>query len=89
MGKSTIESRTLARAAELLGGNAALAKRLRVPLDTLICWLAGDERPPNIYFLRAVDVVLYNDVIEPSNPGEPRPWVEKADAPPSPKDGSS
>lgn len=67
---TSIESRTLGRAAELLGGRAALARRLQVPLDTLDRWLSGEERPPNVYFLRAVDVVLYNDVIEPSCPGK-------------------
>jgi hypothetical protein len=76
VGKSTIESRTLHRAAELLGGTVKLAKCLQVPLDTLNDWLAGEERVPNIYFLRAVDVVLYTDVIEPSGPGEVRPWKE-------------
>ena len=75
MGQSTIESRTLGRAAELLGGRAALARRLQVPLDTLDRWLAAEERPPNVYFLRAVDIVLYNDVIEPSSPGDVRPWT--------------
>ena len=79
MAKSTIESRTLQRAVEILGGRLPLAKRLQAPLMELDRWLAGDEKPPHIYFLRAVDVVLYQDVIEPSEPGEIRPW----NAPPS------
>ena len=33
-------------------------------------WLAGDDVPPNIYFLRAVDIVLQQDSIEPSVPGD-------------------
>ena len=74
MGKSTIESRTLQRAVEILGGRLKLAKRLQAPLLELDRWLAGEERPPHIFFLRAVDVVLYQDVIEPSEPGEIRPW---------------
>jgi hypothetical protein len=83
---TSIESRTLGRAAELLGGRAALARRLQVPLDTLDRWLKGEERPPNLYFLSAVDVVLYNDVIEPSCPGDVRPW--KPDGPPEELDRS-
>jgi hypothetical protein len=78
MGESTIESRTLRRAAEILGSPVRLARHLQVPLDTLTEWLEGAQRPPNIYFLRAVDVVLYMDVIEPSGPGDVRPWASPA-----------
>jgi hypothetical protein len=75
MGDSTIESRTLRRASEILGGPTRLARHLQVPLDTVTAWLEGVERPPNVYFLRAVDVVLYMDVIEPSGAGDVRPWT--------------
>ena len=89
MGKQTIESRTLHRAAEILGGVNKLAKNLHVPLDTLEHWLAGEERVPNIYFLRAVDVVLYTDVIEPSCPGEARPWSGASGGKASPSEDAS
>ena len=87
MGKSTIESRTLVRAAEILGGVHKLAKHLQVPIGTLQAWLEGEERAPNIYFLRAVDVVLYADVVEPSCAGEARPWTPP-DQPPEKLDRS-
>ncbi len=73
MGKSTLESRTLGKAAEVLGGRSRLARHLQVPLLELDKWLAGEETPPHIYFLRAVDVVLYQDSIEPSLPGDAPP----------------
>ncbi len=73
MSRSTIESRTLEKAAEVLGGRRELAKHLQVPLLELDKWLVGAETPPHIYFLRAVDVVLYQDSIEPSAPGDAPP----------------
>jgi hypothetical protein len=42
----------------MLGGTAQLARKLQVPMSTLDKWLAGEETPPNVYFFRAVDVVL-------------------------------
>jgi hypothetical protein len=66
--KSTIESRTLRRAAEILGGRMKLAMRLQVPLLDLDRWLAAEEKVPDIYFLRAVDIVTGQSAIEPSDP---------------------
>jgi DNA-binding CsgD family transcriptional regulator len=40
------------------GDEAALAKRLDVPLDTLIDWLLGKAKLPTHVFLRAIDMVL-------------------------------
>jgi DNA-binding NarL/FixJ family response regulator len=40
------------------GGEAALAKKLGVPLDALLDWLLGSAKLPAEVFLRAVDVVL-------------------------------
>jgi len=51
-------ARTLARAAALSGGSAALAKKLNVSTDQLDAWIAGvDEAPPGI-FLLAVDLLM-------------------------------
>ncbi len=58
MSRSTIESSTLQRAAQLLGGQPMLAKELQVPVMVLDRWLSGEEQPPRNYFLRAVDLVL-------------------------------
>ena len=78
MSKSTIESRTLRRAAEILGGRMKLAMRLQVPLLELDRWLAAEEKVPDIYFLRAVDIVTGQSAIEPSDPvGMPPPAHEK------------
>jgi DNA-binding transcriptional regulator YdaS (Cro superfamily) len=53
----TVYARTLRRAAELLGGEAALAARLGVTEDQLDLWLRNFVRPPNDAFLKAADVV--------------------------------
>lgn len=49
--------RTLRRAAELVGDQEALARRLRVTPSHLALWIQGVESPPTYVFLRAVDVV--------------------------------
>jgi hypothetical protein len=54
----TVEMRVLQRAAELLGSERALARRLQVPASTLFGWVHGTERPPRGIFLDAVDVVV-------------------------------
>lgn len=73
-----VMSRTLQKAAELVGGQKALARRLRVPLAELQKWLAGDGRPPMATFLKAVDLVL-------DETAYPAPGAE-ADDPPAPRD---
>jgi hypothetical protein len=58
MAEKTVKGRTLERAAYLSGGTHALARRLKAPSTDVARWINGDEEPPNIYFLRAVDLVL-------------------------------
>jgi hypothetical protein len=53
-----VMSRTFEKAAELAGGQKALARRLRVPLGELQKWIAGQGQPPMAIFLKAVDLVL-------------------------------
>ena len=53
----TVYARTLRRAAELLGGEGALAARLGVTMNELDLWLRNFVRPPNEIFLRAADIV--------------------------------
>jgi hypothetical protein len=52
-----VHVRTLKRAAAIVGGEEALALRLRATPSHLALWLAGAEPPPLHIFLRAVDLV--------------------------------
>jgi hypothetical protein len=47
----------LQRAVQLAGDERTLARYLRVPMPELFMWLKGEEMPPQIVFLRAVDLV--------------------------------
>jgi DNA-binding transcriptional regulator YdaS (Cro superfamily) len=55
-------TRTLVRAAELVGSEEALARTLKVTPNRLAAWLAGVEDPPADVFLRAVDIVTDGSV---------------------------
>ena len=58
MTAASIYSRALAKAAELLGGRAQLAKMLQVALADVERWLADEAKPPRDVFLRIVDIIL-------------------------------
>jgi hypothetical protein len=75
---SKVMSRTFQKAAELVGGQKNLARRLRVPLAELQKWIAGGGSPPMAIFLKAVDVVL-DETHSPAAGSEP-------DDPPPPRD---
>ena len=66
-------SRTLARAAQLVGGADKLAERLGVPVLLLQEWMAGRKAPPQRIFLAAVDIVMDHSlrVDESSAKGSP------------------
>lgn len=51
--RSTIYTRTLHRACEILGGVPELAAELRVATRELLRWLEGLEAPPDGVFLAA------------------------------------
>ena len=53
-----VYSKTFSKAAELLGGEKALARELRVPVGDLDKWIAGSAKPPLSIFLRVIDLVL-------------------------------
>lgn len=55
--RPTIQTRTLQRARDLLGGRPQLAHALKAPLTDIHQWLTGSEQPPTWVFLRAVDLV--------------------------------
>ena len=52
-----VYSRTLQRAARILGGTEALRVRLNVDARLLESWMAGQSMPPTGVFLRAVDLI--------------------------------
>jgi hypothetical protein len=61
MPKTTIYVRTLHKAAEILGGERALARYLRVPMPELFAWMRpGSVPPPTTIFLKAVDLILHD-----------------------------
>jgi hypothetical protein len=63
--KPTVYNRILHKAAELVGGQRALARYLKVPLPEVYTWIRpGTEPPPVGVFLKAVDLVL-NDLEMP------------------------
>jgi len=84
---SSVYSRTLQKAAELVGSRKNLARHLAVPLAELEKWLAGHAVPPTGTFLRAVDLVVEqtpapsggeSSGTAASDPGEPPPPRESS-----------
>lgn len=69
---SSVYSRTLQKAAELIGGHKKLCRHLRVPMAELQRWIDDKAVPPISIFLRAVDLVI-EETPPPadSGPGEP------------------
>jgi hypothetical protein len=58
--RRSVYTRTLERAAEMLGGEQALAEYLNVPPRRLDWWLRGDTELPTEIFLQLVDLLLEN-----------------------------
>jgi hypothetical protein len=77
---SSVYSRTLRKAAELMGGQAKLCRHLRVPAAELQKWIDDKAVPPMGIFLRAVDVIIEET---------PPPADSGGTAPPAPRDCSS
>jgi hypothetical protein len=69
---SSVYSRTLQKAAEVIGGQAKLCRHLRVPAAELQKWIDDKAAPPIGIFLRAVDLII-EETPPPadSGPGEP------------------
>jgi len=57
-----LQRKLLQRAAEIVGGNAELCRRLQIDRHTLEFWLAGRATPPDKVFLAAADLVLEDDI---------------------------
>ena len=71
--------RTLARAAEIVGGATELAFRLKVTPSHLSLWMGGLEPCPANIFLQAVDLVLEREMSAQRAPVAAAP-VELPDA---------
>ena len=86
---SSVYSRTMKKAAQLIGSREKLAHHLRVPLAELEKWIAGTAVPTTGTFLKAVDVVLV-ETQAPSG-GEPSGGGEPSDPgdPPAPREGAA
>ena len=69
----TVHARTLRRASDIVGGDAALAAWLHVTPSHLALWLKGLEEPTTEAFLRAVDLVSAHELAQLA---QPRPVPE-------------
>ena len=58
MGMRDTYQRTLMRACLVLGDEAALARRLGVPVPAVVDWLLGEKPVPTQVFLEVADIVL-------------------------------
>jgi hypothetical protein len=56
-GRLGIHARTMLAAADIAGGIEALADYLQAPRGELLTWMTGAARPPEEYFLAAVDML--------------------------------
>ena len=65
---SSVYSRAVRKAAELLGGRDKLARTLQVPASEIEKWITEQKKPPREIFLRIVDLIL--DETGPANAGE-------------------
>lgn len=77
---ASVYSRTLQKAAELLGSRDKLCRHLQVPMSELTKWIEDRKVPPTPVFLRAVDLII----AETAAPGESDPG-----GPPASRDCSS
>jgi DNA-binding transcriptional regulator YiaG len=55
--ESSVQTRTLRRAADTLGGVGELAALLNTSEDDVRRWIKGTDRPPQVAFLKALDIV--------------------------------
>jgi hypothetical protein len=77
----SVYSRTLQKAAELIGGRSRLCRQLHVPMADLQKWIDDKAVPPIGVFLRAVDLVIQETPPPAGGDGGPGD-------PPAPRDAS-
>lgn len=70
---STVYTRTLARAAEIVGGEEELARTLKVAPRRLALWIRGVVTPPGEVFLLAASIVSEQGVQELSTKPKQKP----------------
>lgn len=56
--QASVYSRALHRACVIVGGVAALAKRLEAAEAELRDWIRGEQQPPERAFLESVEIIL-------------------------------
>jgi hypothetical protein len=68
-----LQATLLKRAAQITGGYAQLCEYLGVSEARLRLWLAGSVRLPDPIFLKAVDLVLQDDIARATHDRRQRP----------------
>jgi hypothetical protein len=58
MGKATVHTEAMRRGAAAMGGEATLARALRVTPEQVHGWVAGDVYPPTDVYLRVLDLLI-------------------------------
>ena len=58
LGTRETYQKTLMKALAVAGDETALARKLRVPVHSVVGWLLGEQPMPTDIFLRTVDIVL-------------------------------
>lgn len=61
---SSVHSRAVLKAVQLLGGRQALADRLDIGIPDIDAWIAGERRPAMAVLLQIVELIL--DLSEPT-----------------------
>jgi hypothetical protein len=59
--RTTVQTVTLHKACELIGGVSKLANFLHVSAISVTRWLDGEEKPPTRVFVDCVDLVLFHE----------------------------
>jgi hypothetical protein len=81
---TSVYSRAVRKAAEVIGGREKLARTLKVPLEEIDKWIADKGKPPRELFLRVVDLLIDdNGVADASSPGDAPPSRDCAAGPPA------
>ena len=70
---SSVYSRAVRKAAELLGGREKLSRTLQVPLAEIEKWLADKGKPPREIFLRVVDLIIADNGVADAGPSDAPP----------------
>lgn len=70
---ASVYSRTLQKAAELLGGHDPLRRYLRVRKETLQKWLDDKAVPPKKTFLKTIEVLLHETPAPENDAGSAAP----------------